>query len=151
MSFNYPPAIRFRCTKCGICCGNTPEKVRHILLMRTEAEQIAVATFQLISAFAVEVQDKAPYSYEIKKTAKEGKCVFLKEKFCTIYSLRPLICRFYPFELKMAGNRKHEFLYTSECPGVGKGRLLRERDFGRLFQLAHLKTNAARRINEKKC
>ena len=151
MSFNYPAAMRFRCIKCGICCGDTQEKVRHILLMKKEAEQIAAATLQPISAFAVKVQDKAPYSFELRKTTKEGECVFLKENRCVIYSLRPLICRFYPFELKMAGNRKHEFLHTSECPGVGKGKLLRERDFGRLFQLAHVKARTERRINEKKC
>ena len=119
--------------------------------MRTEAEQIAVATFQLISAFAVEVQDKAPYSYEMKKTATEGKCVFLKEKFCTIYSLRPLICRFYPFELKIAANRKHEFLYTDECPGIGKGKMLGKNYFGKLFQLARAKARAECRFNEEKC
>ena len=150
MSFNYPAAMRFRCIKCGICCGNTQEKVRHILLMRKEAEQIAEATLQPIFAFAVKVEDKAPYSYEMIKTAKEGECVFLKDNRCAIYSLRPLICMFYPFELKTAGNRKHEFLYTRECPGVGMGRLLRESDFERLFQLAHVKARAECRFNEEK-
>ena len=150
MSFNYPAAMRFRCIKCGICCGDTQEKVRHILLMKKEAEQIAAATLQPISAFAVKVQDKAPYSFELRKTTKEGECVFLKENRCVIYSLRPLICRFYPLELKTGENRKQEFLYTSECPGVGKGRVLRESDFERLFQLAHVKTRAEYRPNEEK-
>jgi Fe-S-cluster containining protein len=116
--------------------------------LSTEAEQIAAATSQPISKFTVKVEGKAPYSYEMKKTAEDGKCVFLKKNHCTIYSLRPLICRFYPFELKIAANRKHEFLYTDECPGIGKGKMLGKNYFGKLFQLARAKARAECRFNE---
>jgi len=142
MSFEYPAAVRFRCTKCGICCGNTQEKIRHILLLSTEAEQITTATSQPIFEFAVKVEGKAPYSYEMRKTAENGKCIFLKNNRCTIYSLRPLICRFYPFELKIAANQKPEFLYTDECPGIGKGKMLSKNYFEKLFQLAHAKAQS---------
>ena len=151
MSFEYPVAVSFRCVECGICCGDTREKTRHILVLSTEAEQIALATSQSISAFAERVEDKAPYSYEMRKTAEDGKCVFLEKNRCTIYSLRPLICRFYPFELKIAANQKHEFLYTSECLGIGKGRMLGKNYFGKLFQLARTKTKAECKFNERKC
>jgi Fe-S-cluster containining protein len=118
--------------------------------MRKEAEQIAKATMQPISAFALKVQNKAPYSYEMRKTTKEGKCVFIKNNRCTIYALRPLVCRFYPLELKTGVNRKHEFLYTNECPGIGKGKLFRESDFERLFHLAHVKAQAEYTTNNEK-
>jgi Fe-S-cluster containining protein len=144
MSFGYPHAVRFKCTKCGVCCGNTQEKTRHILLLNTEAEQIVAATLQPISEFAVKIEDKAPYSYELKKTVEKGKCVFLKKNRCTIYSLRPLICMFYPFELKITANQKHEFLYTDECPGIGKGKTLSKNYFEKLFQLARAKAKAER-------
>jgi len=149
MSFNYPAAMRFKCIKCGICCGDTREKVRRILLMKSEAAHIAAETSQPIAAFAVKIQNKTPYRYEMKKTAKEGKCIFLKNDRCIIYSQRPLICRFYPIELKNSQNGKPEFLYTNECPGVGKGRVLQERDFKRLFQLAHAKARAENRPNRE--
>jgi Fe-S-cluster containining protein len=151
VNFDYPTAMRFRCTKCGICCGNTQEKIRHILLLGTETEQIAAATSQPISEFAVKFEGKAPYSHEIKKTAENGKCVFLKKNHCTIYSQRPLICRFYPFELKIVMNQKHEFLYTDECPGIGKGKKLGKNYFEKLFQLAHAKARAECRLSEEKC
>ena len=148
MSFEYPAAVRFRCIKCGTCCGNTQKKIRHILLLSTEAEQIAAATSQQISEFAVEVEDKTPYSYEMKKTAEDGKCVFLEKNHCTIYSLRPLICRFYPFEFKIAANQKHSFLYTDECPGIGKGKMLGKNYFRKLFKLARTKAKAECKFNE---
>jgi Fe-S-cluster containining protein len=139
MSFNYPVAVRFQCVKCGICCGDTKEKTRHILLLRTEAEQIAKATLQPTSEFTVKIKDKAPYSYEMKKT-EDGKCVFLENNCCTIYAVRPLICRFYPFELKIAHSGKYTFLYTSECSGINKGPILSKSYFRKLFRLARAKS-----------
>jgi Fe-S-cluster containining protein len=123
--------------KCGICCGDTPAKTRHILLLKTEAEQISNATNQPTSEFAMKIEGKEPYSYEMVKTTKEGACVFLKEKQCTIYASRPLVCRFYPFELKTTSPRKHRFTPTDECPGLGKGRTLQREYFRKMFRLAH--------------
>jgi Fe-S-cluster containining protein len=148
VNFDYPPAVRFHCIKCGMCCGDTKEKNRHILLLRTEAEQIAKATSQPIFKFAVKIKDQASYSYEMKKR-EDGKCVFLENDRCTIYSLRPLICRFYPFELKVLHNRKYTFLYTEECPGINKGRLLSEGYFRKMFRLARAKFRSAADSNRE--
>ena len=141
MSFDYPVALRFECTKCGICCGDTKEKTRHILLLGAEAEQIATATSQEIQRVAEKIEGKAPYIYEMKKTLGKGKCVFLSKNRCTIYPLRPLICRFYPFELKTAANREYKFSCTNECPGIGKGKTLNKDYFEKLFQMVRTKTN----------
>ena len=141
MDFNYPVALRFECTGCGICCGDTQEKTRHILLLSTEAEQIAKLTSQQIQGFAEKIKGKAPYVYEMKKTIENGKCVFLTKNHCNIYQLRPLICRFYPFELTTAPNCKYIFGYTKECPSIGRGRTLSKDYFNDLFQMARTKTN----------
>jgi Fe-S-cluster containining protein len=146
MSFNYPAAVRFQCTKCGICCGDTKQKTRHILLLKTEAEQIATTTSQPTSTFTIRIKDKAPYNYEMKKT-KEGKCIFLKNNRCTIYYVRPLICRFYPFELKTAHDGKHTFLYTLECPGINKGPILSKNYFRKLLRLARAQIADPKRTN----
>ena len=139
VNFEYPATVRFRCTKCGICCGDTKEKTRHILLLKPEAEQIVKTTSQPIPTFAEKIKNRAPYVYEMRKTAEDGKCIFLKNNRCTIYPLRPLICRFYPFELKTAYNGNYTFLFTNECPGINKGRILSETYFKKIFQLAQAK------------
>ena len=135
MKFDYPAAVRFRCVKCGICCGDTKEKTRHILLLSPEAEQVSKTTLQPTSRFAVKINSTEPYTYEMKKR-EDGKCVFLENNHCTIYAVRPLICRFYPFELKSLGDKKYQFLFTKECPAIGKGRLLSEGYFRKMFRLA---------------
>jgi len=136
VDFDYPTTVHFRCIKCGTCCGDTKEKTRHILLLGIEAEQIAKITLQPISKFAVKIKGRAPYNYEMKKRAEDGKCVFLENDHCTIYSVRPLICRFYPFELKILPSRKYQFLFTEECPGINKGGMLSEGYFRKMFRLA---------------
>jgi len=144
MSFKYPNSILFQCTKCGICCGNTQEKVRHILLLRSEAKKISIATNKPIAEFASKIANKTPYSYEMTKTEK-GNCPFLKNNHCTIYPQRPLICHFYPFELKDPKNQPHKFRYTNECPGIGKGKTLKKTHYQKLFQLAKSRVRVERR------
>ena len=135
MDFTYPANIRFECNRCGLCCGDTPQKTRHILLLTSEAEEISKETCQPIANFAVEIKDKMPYSYEMKKS--EGKCFFLKENQCTIYTLRPLICRFYPFQLTFDKNQQtHIFDFTLECPPINQGKAFKRKDFEMLFLLA---------------
>jgi hypothetical protein len=134
MSFGYPRDVRYLCIKCGICCGDTKEKVRKILLLYTEAKRIAKVTSKPIDEFAEEIAGHEPYVYAMKKTVAEGKCVFLEKERCAVYASRPLVCRFYPFELRVASDGKHEFLYTNECPGIGKGKRLTGNYFRRLFR-----------------
>ncbi len=134
MSFEYTK-VRFQCTRCGICCGDTKEKIRHILILTSEAKQIAKETLKQVQDFSIEIYDREPYSYEMKKV--DGKCIFLNGENCSIYPIRPLICQFYPFELKFVeGKNQYVFESTLECPGINSGKLMVEADFKGLFRLA---------------
>ncbi len=136
MNITHPQNVRFKCVKCGICCGDTLERERHVLLLKKEADEISTLIKQPICDFAVESTIEGLYAYEMKKTETEGKCLFLKENRCTIYSERPLICRFYPFGLETEQHQKR-FFFTKECPGVGKGKKIEERNFQKLLNLAN--------------
>jgi Fe-S-cluster containining protein len=132
LDFEYPKRVRFICERCAKCCGDTSERVRSILFRRVEAERISQETLKGIDEFAERVRGAEPYVYRMKKTG-EGKCVFLKDDSCSIYQIRPLICRFYPFQLKSFGKRKPMFTYTNKCPGIGKGTQLKRSFFEKLF------------------
>jgi Fe-S-cluster containining protein len=136
LDFICPDNVLFECGKCGLCCGDTKQKTRHILLLESEADTVSAATCLPKLVFTKEVVDKTPYCYEMKKD-DEGRCFFLKDNQCTIYTLRPLICRFYPFELKFDQNKNtHVFNFTPECREIGKGKLLTKKYFKELFLLA---------------
>jgi Fe-S-cluster containining protein len=102
-------------------------------MQETETRRISEVTAKPVEEFSIKIEGREPYVYEMKKT-REGKCVFIKESMCTVYALRPLICRFYPFELKTQKNGKYAFTCTAECPGLRKGRCLPKAYFENLFQ-----------------
>jgi Fe-S-cluster containining protein len=101
--------------------------------------------------FAVEIVDKAPYVYEMQKNPRDGKCLFLQGNECTIYAVRPLICRFYPFELSTKEEGTYSFRVTDECPGVfsqgtkGVGKKLDAGFFRALLELARVELNCRSR------
>lgn len=99
--------------------------------MATEARRISEKTKKSISDLAERIEGSEPYAYRMKKTA-DGKCLFLGDGKCTIYKIRPLICRFYPFELNPSKDR-YVFTYTDECPFIGKGPKLKRAYFKELF------------------
>lgn len=144
VSFSYPKDVRFECTRCALCCGDTETRVRHILLLEHEAETISRITSKPIDEFARKTTGRRPYAYEMKKTAAKEKCLFLNDKTCIIYPSRPLICRFYPFQLSTATARQSTFSKTKECPGIGKGVQLRRSYFKVLFEEAQNRLTAER-------
>ncbi len=136
MDYTYPTNVAFSCNCCGLCCGNTPNKTRHILLLEREADEISEQTGLPIEEFAAESSNSTPYMYEMRKPY-DGKCFFLKDNRCSIYDARPLICRFYPFELRYNKDKNtHVFNYTLECPVINKGKTVTKKDFDELFFLA---------------
>jgi Fe-S-cluster containining protein len=136
MNIDFPKEARFQCNMCALCCGNTEKRVRHVLLLKSEVKRISDSLTRSIEGFAVRIRGHEPYVYEMKKT-REGKCLFLKENICTVYMLRPLICRFYPFELQTTEDQEYKFTHTEECPGVRKGKRLKKDYFENLLQQAH--------------
>ncbi len=149
MQFDYPDDVCFDCSKCGLCCGDTTEKTRHVLMLRSDAEKISILTGLPVNKFAHEIIGKIPYIYEMNKKPENGECTFLEDNQCTLYAYRPLICRFYPFELSTNNDGKYVFRVTLECPGVrhlgtfGVGMKLNSDYFKALFDLACTELNEA--------
>ena len=133
LSFKYPKRLHFVCERCAICCGDTEERNRSILLLQIETQRISKKILKQICDFAEKVGGSDPYVYRMKKTG-DGKCVFLRDSLCSIYELRPLICKFYPFQLINSENGKLVFDYTNECPSIGKGPELGRSFFEKLYE-----------------
>lgn len=133
MRFEYPRDIRFKCKRCALCCGDTKNRDRSVLMMKIEAYRISRKTLIDLDELAEKIEGFEPYVYQMRKT-ENGKCFFLKDNLCSIYQIRPLICRFYPFKLQNLGNNKYVFAYTKECPGIGKKSLLKRDFFEKLFR-----------------
>ena len=115
---------------------DTKTHVRRVLLLKEEAKHVSTVSRKPMEEFTVEVVGREPYAYEMKKTMEGKKCVFLDGDSCSIYAVRPLVCRFYPFQLSKGRRQKYSFSATAECPGVGRGEILRKEFFENLFRQA---------------
>ena len=135
-SYGYPRRLSFECTRCATCCMDTKNHVRHILLLEDEAKRISTVSAKPKEEFAVEIFGHEPYAYEMKKTLREERCFFLDDNSCRIYADRPLVCRFYPFQLKRVKGQRYIFSATAECHGVGRGKILQREFFENLFRQA---------------
>jgi len=72
--------------------------------------------------------------YKYQMVQKNGACIFFSNNKCTIYELRPLICRFYPFT--MIENESYVFQVDADCPSVNIGKYITKKDLARLIEEA---------------
>lgn len=127
-NFIYPNEIIWKCQRCTLCCKDSSKHIRHIKLLKQEGISLSRKIKIPMENFTVPTLDKI-YSHEILKN--NGKCIFLKDNICNIYEIRPLVCRFYPFEMKLIDNNVFQILFSGkECSEINKGKKLNE-DFFR--------------------
>jgi Fe-S-cluster containining protein len=91
----YKNGLRFQCTGCGKCCTGSPGYV-----WVTKEEMLSIAEFLDISIdlFVRKYVRQKDNRYSlIEKRHENFDCIFLKEKKCLIYEVRPLQCRTFPW------------------------------------------------------
>lgn len=115
-----PENIRFKCQQeCSACCRLGEGKV-----YLTEKEAHRIAEFLDISeSDFLERYTSTEDERFVLKDGKEQTCIFLSHPRCTVYDVRPLQCRTYPFWTENLKNRNRWKLTREECPGIGKGDL----------------------------
>lgn len=111
----YSEGLKFKCTGCGQCCTGAPGYV-----WITIDEIIAAAAFLNISAdqFKIRYVRKVGDRYSLTEYKKSFDCIFLKDKKCQIYSVRPEQCRTFPWWLQ---NLKSEYDWNNaskNCEGI---------------------------------
>ena len=132
--------ILFECIKCGACCreetllvtvtGRDLARISSILGLDSK-ELIRAVDFYLESGitsreglrdFPSLNTEKGP-AYVVLKKLEDGDCVFLKDNLCMIHTIRPVVCKSFPFVFQDAGNhRKWGFSAMKNiCPGLGSG------------------------------
>jgi Fe-S-cluster containining protein len=131
----HPSGILWQCQRCAVCCADTQDHARSIKLLQTESETISRRTGMDVDEFSIATTGSPEYDRELLK--KNGKCFFLNDRSCAIYSDRPLTCIFYPLFLCQVTPGHFEFRITPEsCPGLGVGRELNESHYKELLCLA---------------
>ena len=130
--------LRFRCRRCAVYCC----RLGGPCLTRDDIEQIESVGHKT-SEFVEDSKNKYGNRFPMAnamKNRKDGSCIFLrtgKKKStyeCTIYEIRPILCRLFPFEIKRIENDSF-LLKVLPCNGLNDadGKLVDER-----FVVKHL-------------
>ncbi len=93
----YKEGLPFKCTGCGQCCTGAPG---YVWVSEEEIEQIAEFLGLTVKEFSQNYLRFVDGKYslrELQSHRDEHDCVFLKEKKCEVYSVRPKQCRTFPW------------------------------------------------------
>ena len=81
------------------------------------AEHLGLEVDEFLSRYARRVGGR----YTLKEVENYN-CVMLGEKGCTVYEVRPIQCRTFPFWDENLYSRRGWKSAAESCPGMGKGR-----------------------------
>lgn len=114
----YAEGLQFECTGCGECC-----KLAGGFVYVTDEEIKAMAKYlQLsITTFSDQFLDIHKNRYVLK--SKGDACILLDNDACSVYPVRPVQCRTFPF---WPANLKSKYRWKMTalvCEGIGQGRV----------------------------
>jgi Fe-S-cluster containining protein len=90
----YTHGLRFECTGCGQCCTGAPG---YIWVNEEEILQIAQFLKLTIEEFSEQYLRRVKGRLSLIELPKTYDCIFLKDRKCQIYPVRPTQCRTFPW------------------------------------------------------
>lgn len=126
----YKNGIRFECQCCGHCC-KTGKDYGYVYLSSEECTKIAAFIGVSLKYLKSKYVSKINKAYQFKQSKED--CPFLKENKCSIYKVRPLQCRTWPFwpeNMRAGGWIKSAVAF---CPGIGKGKRYTSKEIDRII------------------
>jgi uncharacterized protein len=117
-AYFFDPGLRFACQRCGQCCTGAPGT---IFVGPDEIGPMADRLGMAVEPFIATYLYPFKSSYSIAEDP-QGNCLFF-DQGCTLYTVRPLQCRTFPFWLSLLRSKKRWLEMQHQCPGIGQGRL----------------------------
>ncbi len=110
--------VHFYCIQdCVNCCSLSGGYVYHTL---EEAKKIAsflaMKETDYLNWFTREIDN-----HLCLVDGDDENCIFLEDNACSIYAVRPMQCRTYPFWPENIKDADSWALTRKDCPGIGKG------------------------------
>jgi Fe-S-cluster containining protein len=123
----YASGLKFSCTQCGNCCTGGPG---YVWISDVEIERLAehlkLTRREVTRRYCRLIGGKWSLK-ELKNLRNEFDCIFLRQdergrRTCSVYPVRPLQCRTWPFWDGNLASKKAWDLAGSKCPGMNRGR-----------------------------
>jgi Fe-S-cluster containining protein len=111
----YAEGLNFECTGCGQCCTGSPG---YIWVDAQEIEQMAAHLKLSLADFSRRYLRRVKGRFSLLEMPKTYDCVFLKDKKCQIYSVRPTQCRTFPWWPRHLKSEKEWKEAARGCEGI---------------------------------
>ncbi|MGH7213249.1 MAG: YkgJ family cysteine cluster protein [Tepidisphaeraceae bacterium] len=134
----YADGLSFTCTQCGNCCTGSPGYVwvsdvevdRLAAYLETDRAEVLRRYCRKVGGRVSLKEERSPlglydcvFLKEIKTARREGvEEVVHTRRVCTIYAVRPLQCRTWPFWEGNLASEKGWARASNRCPGMGRGK-----------------------------
>lgn len=115
----YRKGLQFQCTQCGKCCGGEPG---YIWMTPAEIRAVAEALGLHVLDFCSMYVAEYPQGFSLREM-DNGDCCLLQGGRCSVYDVRPLQCRTWPFWRSNLSSQAAWAEAGRRCPGIGHGRL----------------------------
>lgn len=111
----YGKGLNFKCTECGQCCTGAPGYT-----WVSDDEAIAIADYLKISLdeFGKRYVKRVGDRLSLREDARNYDCIFLKDKKCQIYPVRPTQCRTYPWWPQHIKSKEEWERAAQFCEGI---------------------------------
>ena len=133
----YGDGLSFQCTGCGNCCTGGPGYVWiSVVEIERLAEHLKLSVEEAKEQYCRRIGSRYSLN-EHRNSRGEYDCTFLKEvpqpkragdkvvhskRICTIYPVRPLQCRTWPFWDGLLSSEENWESAMQRCPGMGRGK-----------------------------
>ncbi len=118
---NFKEGIRFECQGSGKCCvsrGSYGFVYLSIKDLKRFSKYFNLSIAEFKKKFC---QITDGFVHLAEKESFNGKCIFLKNKRCSVYECRPSQCRTWPFWNENMNAKIWNNDISINCPGIGKG------------------------------
>lgn len=125
----YAGGLRFRCRRCGACCGGAPG---FVWLQGEDVPAIAARLGMQDAGFLAGCTRRVEGRLSLREQA-DGRCVLFGEGLgCRAYEARPRQCRTWPFWARVVATPDAWEREAADCPGMGSGDLVGPDEIERL-------------------
>ncbi len=107
--------LPFKCTGCGQCCTGSPG---YVWVTEDEMESIAAYLKIPLQDFMKKYVRRVGDRLALVERPKNFDCVFLKDKKCEIYPIRPKQCKTFPWWKENLSSQEAWNEAGSYCEGI---------------------------------
>ena len=130
----YENGIKFKCQGSSNCCVSRGN-IGFVFLSKRDLSRISKFFDISLKTFKKNYCQTSNGFFHLKEIRKNGECIFLEKKRCSIYKARPTQCRTWPFWPENMNTKTWNNEVLNFCPGIGHGTIIKKERIDKLLKI----------------